>query len=202
MIPVVAGVALARPRRAERRRLWRTAPQPVPPEVRALVRRAELVELVDRYLNSLDTSFDRGGFDPGWAREFFTDDVTLTFPIGSHVGRTGADAFTAEIMRRWALTHHHAAGYVVDSEQVAGPHEAELAWNVIATHVHPDGPPPPAATPFFQLGGRFTGSAVRTQTGWRLRRLALRIVWMTGAPAPDVEINVDQVASGRSPVKQ
>lgn len=155
------------------------------------------MDLADRYLHSLDASFDRGGFDADWTQEFFTDDVTLTFPIGRHVGRAGADEFTAEIMRRWARTHHQSAGHLVDGEEAAGPDSAELAWNVIATHVHPNGPPPPAATPFFQLGGRFTGSAVRTHAGWRFRRLALRIVWMTGSAAPDVEIDLDQVASGR-----
>ncbi|MFE9706236.1 nuclear transport factor 2 family protein [Streptomyces sp. NPDC005930] len=132
-----------------------------------------LKDLADRYLASLDA----GTFDAAWAGALFTDDVEMTFPVGSHRGSTGVDGFTARIMARWGRTHHHGSESTVE---VDGD-RAEVGWSLIASHVHHGSPLPPDASEYFQLGGRFAGTARRTPDGWRFDRLRLRIVWTTGA---------------------
>ncbi|MFD4606335.1 ester cyclase [Streptomyces sp. NPDC058464] len=132
-----------------------------------------LRDLAGRYLAGLD----EGGFDETWARSLFTEDVEMTFPVGSHRGLAGVAGFTTEIMARWGRTHHHGSETQVDVDGDL----AELSWSLIASHVHHGSPLPPDPTQYFQLGGRFTGTARRTPDGWRFDRLRLRIVWTTGA---------------------
>ncbi|MEU0671736.1 ester cyclase [Streptomyces sp. NPDC006172] len=143
------------------------------PEVARLADLVSLRDLVARYLAGLD----EGGFDETWARSLFTEDIEMTFPVGSHQGLAGVVGFTAEIMARWGRTHHHGSESQVD---VDGD-RAELSWSLIASHVHHGSPLPPDPTQYFQLGGRFTGTARRTPDGWRFDRLGLRIAWTTGS---------------------
>ncbi|MCH0562251.1 MULTISPECIES: nuclear transport factor 2 family protein [unclassified Streptomyces] len=142
-------------------------------EVARLGDLAELKQLVDRYLASLD----EGVFDRAWSGSLFTDGIEMTFPVGSHRGIAGVAAFTAEIMKRWGRTHHHGSDSSIDLDG----DRAEVSWSLIASHVHHGSPLPPDASEYFQLGGRFTGIARRTPGGWRFERLQLRIVWTTGA---------------------
>ena len=147
-------------------------------EVRRLSDRASLGELIDRYLLTLD----EGVFDEKWAESLFTEDVELTFPVGAHRGISGVTGFTREIMYRWAQTHHHGSHYVIEQ----GGDRVEIAWSIIASHVHPGSPPPPGSVSYFQLGGRFDGVARRTPQGWRFERLGLRITWTTGPVPGDI----------------
>ncbi|MFE3169361.1 ester cyclase [Streptomyces sp. NPDC059224] len=132
-----------------------------------------LRDLAGRYLAGLD----EGGFDETWARSLFTEDIEMTFPVGSHQGLAGVAGFTTEIMARWGRTHHHGS----ESQVEVDGDTARLSWSLIASHVHHGSPLPPDPTQYFQLGGRFTGTARRTRDGWRFDRLRLRIVWTTGA---------------------
>jgi hypothetical protein len=141
-------------------------------EVRRLSDRVALADLADRYLRSLDEN----SFDQARARLVFTEDVALSFPPGDHHGLAGVAEFTRGFMSHWARTHHNASNYHVELDG----DRATIAWNVVAVHVHHGSPPPPASAAHFYLGGRFDGAAVRTQHGWRLRRLALRVVWTAG----------------------
>ncbi|MFG3660151.1 nuclear transport factor 2 family protein [Streptomyces sp. NPDC047706] len=155
-----------------------TRPQAADPaalaaEVARLADLAELQRLAGRYLASLD----EGSFDEAWAKSLFTEDIEMTFPVGSHRGITGVGGFTTEIMARWGRTHHHGS----DSSADLDGDRAELSWSLIASHVHHGSPLPPDPSEYFQLGGRFTGSARRTPDGWRFGRLRLRISWTTGA---------------------
>lgn len=151
---------------------------PDPAAVTALADRVAVTELCDRYLLGLD--------DPAQAvaqaSDLFTEDVVLDFPPGRHRGLGGLAEFTATFMSYWARTHHHSAGYVL----VSDGDRMSVAWSVIATHVHPDAPPPPASSNHFHLGGRFTGSAVRTPLGWRIDLLTLRVLWTAGAGIPAI----------------
>jgi hypothetical protein len=144
----------------------------------ALADRVAVTELCDRYLLGLD--------DPAHAvtdpSELFTEDVVLDFPPGRHRGLPGLAEFTATFMSHWARTHHHSAGYILAPDE----DRMSVTWSVIATHVHPDAPPPPASANHFHLGGRFTGSAVRTPFGWRIDHLKLRVLWTTGAGVPAI----------------
>lgn len=145
------------------------------PRLHRLLDQADLRDLIDRYLYSLDVR----GFDEDWAREVFTDDVVLTFPVGSHQGRAGVAEFTDAVMRPWPATLHVGSNCTVD---VTGD-RARLTWNLLAAHVHPGSPPPPAPSDVFHLGGVFTGTAIRTMSGWRIQHLSLRVIWTAGHPA-------------------
>ncbi|WP_324788393.1 nuclear transport factor 2 family protein [Streptomyces sp. H51] len=147
-------------------------------EVARLADLAALQHLIERYLASLD----EGVFDESWARSLFTEDIEMTFPVGSHQGITGVTGFIGEIMARWGRTHHHGSGGSVELDG----DRAAVSWSLIASHVHYGSPLPPEATEYFQLGGRFTGTARRTPDGWRFDRLGLRIVWTTGTVPKDV----------------
>ena len=142
-------------------------------EVARLGDLAALQRLVGRYLEALD----EGVFDDAWARALFTEDIEMTFPVGSHRGIAGVGAFTTEIMARWGRTHHHGSPPRTDLDG----DRAEVGWSLIASHVHHGSPLPPAPSEYFQLGGRFAGAARRTPDGWRFERLRLRIVWTTGS---------------------
>jgi hypothetical protein len=144
----------------------------LPAAIRMLVDRAELSDLADRYLRALDERT----FTQEWARSVFTEDVELDFPPGSHRGLADVDEFTRGFMHHWDRTHHNVSHHAIE---LAGD-EASIAWNVVAIHTHHGSPPPPASAAHFFLGGRFDGAARRTPEGWRLRRLALRVVWTTG----------------------
>ncbi|WP_432065863.1 nuclear transport factor 2 family protein [Streptomyces sp. C10-9-1] len=163
-------------------------------EVARLADIAALNNLIDRYLTSLDEGLAppgtdprpgsgeggpvRSGFDEEWAASLFTEDVELLFPVGSHRGLAGADRFLREIMERWSRTHHHGSLAFVEPDG----DRAEIGWSLLASHVHFGSPLPPQPSAYFQIGGRFTGTARRTAAGWRFARLRLRIVWSTGTP--------------------
>lgn len=171
---------------AEQPGVTRAAPGHPMLKIRELVDRADIAAVVDRYFLALD----EGRFDDACARRTFSDDVSLSFPPGDHEGIDGLAAFTSGFMRHWTRTHHLNGNYLID---VNGD-RASLGWNVFATHVHPDSPPPPASGHLFHLGGRFTGSARRTRAGWRIERLTLRISWALGTGVPSI---VATMARGR-----
>lgn len=141
-------------------------------DLASLSDRVALTDLADRYLRALDEK----SFDQARAHLVFTDDVSLSFPPGDHQGILGVAAFTSGFMGHWARTHHNVSHYQVELDG----DKATIGWNVIAVHVHQGSPPPPASSAHFYLGGRFDGTAVRTSYGWRLDRLALRVVWTSG----------------------
>ncbi|MET9052329.1 nuclear transport factor 2 family protein [Streptomyces bacillaris] len=157
-------------------------------EVARLSDIAALNRLIDGYLAGLDERLARSfpedgrpaasGFDAEWAASLFTEDVELVFPVGSHRGLAGADAFLGEIMERWSRTHHHGSLATVEPEG----DRAAVGWSLIASHVHFGSPVPPRPSEYFQIGGRFTGTARRTADGWRFARLRLRIAWSAGSP--------------------
>jgi hypothetical protein len=151
---------------------------PLAMQVRELGDRIAISDLIDRYFLSLD----QGRFDQEYARRVFSEDVELSFPPGDHTGLPGLAAYTAGFMGHWKRTHHHISRHLIalDGDR------AEIGWNLFATHIHPDSPPPPASGHHFYLGGRFEGEAVRTPDGWRVRRLTLRVSWTTGDGVPSI----------------
>lgn len=151
--------------------------------VRGLADRAELGDLVNRYLLALDD----GAFTDSLAASVFSADVALDFPPGSHRGLAGVVEFNRGFMGHWIRTHHHASNYAIE---LAGD-AATIAWNVTAVHMHPGSPPPPQPGKLFHLGGRFDGTAVRTTAGWRLNRLALRVIWTDGPGIPSIAKTMD-----------
>jgi hypothetical protein len=160
-------------------------------DVRRLTDRGELADLADRYLRALDA----GDFDEGRAVSVFTEDIELNFPPGDHYGIVGVVEFTRGFMRHWDRTHHNVSQYQIGLDG----DRATVAWNVIAVHVHHGSPPPPASSKHFFLGGRFDGSAVRTPRGWRLRRLALGVVWTAGPGISSIAATMASVTGASNP---
>ncbi|MFE4518833.1 nuclear transport factor 2 family protein [Kitasatospora sp. NPDC056783] len=148
--------------------------------VRVLTDRADITGLIDGYLLSLDTVPHTGGrFDEAWARRHFTPDVRITTPVGEHQGIDGLAESEQATLAKFERTQHVGANYMIDLDG----DRAAVRWNAVMAHVHP------AATQrarneepggHFDVGGTFTGEAVRTPGGWRLRSLEVRAVWTSG----------------------
>lgn len=144
--------------------------------VRLLDDRAALSALIDRYVVLLDTQ-DVNGFDESWPGTVFTEDVRLHFPIGTHEGIEGVAEFHHAAKQKFARTLHLSANHVVRLDE----DRASVRFHLIATHVHHD-----AGTPLFDIGGHYTGEAVRTPAGWRFREWGFHLDWAQG-PGPDGE---------------
>jgi hypothetical protein len=145
-------------------------------QVRELTDRAAISELIDRYVVLLDTQ-DENGFDESWPRTVFTEDVRLHFPIGTHEGLAGVAEFHLAAKQKFDRTLHLSANHAVrlDGDR------AQVRFHLIATHVHHDG-----GVPLFDIGGHYTGEAVRTAAGWRFREWGFHLTWASG-PGPDGE---------------
>ncbi|MFF7988692.1 nuclear transport factor 2 family protein [Kitasatospora xanthocidica] len=148
--------------------------------VQVLTDRAEITGLIDGYLISLDTvPRDGGRFDDAWARRYFTPDVRITSPVGEHEGIDGLAESEQLTMGKFERTQHVGANYLIDLDG----DRAAVRWNALMTHVHlastqqARGEEPGG---HFDVGGTFTGEAVRTSDGWRLRSLEVRAVWTNG----------------------
>ncbi|ARZ71577.1 nuclear transport factor 2 family protein [Streptomyces sp. HU2014] len=148
--------------------------------VRLLSDRADITGLIDGYLMSLDTVPATGArFDDAWARRLFTEDVRITTPVGDHVGIAGLGESQQETMVKFRRTQHIGANYMIDLDG----DRAAVRWNALMTHVHLDETQRArgeAAGGHFDVGGTFTGEVVRTDDGWRFRRLEVRMAWSTG----------------------
>lgn len=151
----------------------RTRLDMVEDQVRALRDQAELRDLLDRY----HRGFDERRCDDAWLRSIFTEDVSVEFPAGTHTGLPGLGDLSRRIMALWARTLHvtsnHAFGIEGD--------QASVRATLTATHTHREDDP---GAPL-HIGADLDGRAVRSPAGWRLRRLAIRLVWTEGdGPAP------------------
>lgn len=141
-------------------------------QLQALTDRAEITDLMDRYLRSLDV----GVFDEEWARAFHTEDVTAEMPIGTVHGR---DALLADVRRAMALferTVHMGGNAVIEIDGA----RAAAKGAQLSTHVLADG----SGSVFISAGHTDT-ELVRTAEGWRISASALRVVWTHG-PRPQL----------------
>ncbi|MER5885484.1 nuclear transport factor 2 family protein [Streptomyces sp. NPDC001941] len=137
-------------------------------DVRHLLDRAEITDLFDGYLRSLD---DRE-FDEAWAARHFTPDARTRTPAGDVHGR---DAVLANVRTALALfdrTVHFGSNYVIDIDG----DRATLRGNQLSTHVLAGG------GGLFLSGGRTENELVRTDAGWRLVRADLHVSWTQGEP--------------------
>lgn len=138
-------------------------------QLQALIDRAEITDLLDRYLRSLDD----GVLDEEWAGAFHTEDVTAEMPIGTVHGR---DALLARVRQGMALfdrTVHLGTNTVID---IDGP-RATARGAQLSTHVLADG----SADVFISAGHTDT-ELVRTADGWRISATSLRVAWTQGTP--------------------
>ncbi|MFD7923305.1 nuclear transport factor 2 family protein [Streptomyces sp. NPDC059740] len=138
-------------------------------QLQALTDRAEITDLMDRYLRSLDD----GTFDEEWARAFHTEDVTAEMPIGTVHGR---DALLAHIQRGMALfdrTVHLGTNAVIEIDG----DRATVRGAQLSTHVLADG-----SESVFISAGHADSELVRTADGWRISASTLRVLWTQGPP--------------------
>ena len=145
-------------------------------QVRRLTDRAEIGDLIDRFSRDLDDYTAAGRpFDVGWVRRYFTEDASVSYPVGT---ATGAAAVSALIdgtgMAPFARTHHVTTNYVLDLDDDAD--RVPVRFNLIATHVHRDG------GDSFTVGDYYDGEVVRTGDGWRFARQGLTVTWVDGRP--------------------
>lgn len=138
-------------------------------QVQALIDRAEITDLMDRYLRSLD----EGVFDEEWARAFHTEDVAAQMPIGTVHGR---DALLDRVRRGMALfdrTVHLGTNAVIEIDGA----RATVRGAQLSTHVLADG-----SGSVFVSAGHTDTELVRTADGWRISASTLRVVWTQGSP--------------------
>ncbi|MFY4719490.1 nuclear transport factor 2 family protein [Streptomyces sp. LaBMicrA B280] len=138
-------------------------------QVRALTDRAEITDLMDRYLRSLD----EGVFDEEWARAFHTEDVIAEMPIGTVHGRPALLAHVRRGMALFDRTVHLGTNAVIE---VDGD-RATVRGAQLNTHVLADG-----SGGVFLSAGHADTELVRTADGWRISASALRVVWTQGPP--------------------
>ncbi|MFF7728331.1 nuclear transport factor 2 family protein [Streptomyces sp. NPDC008001] len=155
-------------------------------QLRHLSDRAEIIELVDRYLRSLDEGgLGEGGFGEEWGRAFFTEDAGSRTPAGEVRGRAEVVRAVASAMALFERTVHFGTNYLIDIDFTGD--RATVTGNQLSTHVLR------ASGELFESGGRMSHELVRTGEGWRMRRADLEIVWTRGAkpvvpgPAPEPE---------------
>ncbi|CAM5334513.1 nuclear transport factor 2 family protein [Streptomyces griseomycini] len=138
-------------------------------QLQALTDRAEITDLMDRYLRSLDD----GVFDEEWARAFHTEDVTAEMPIGTVHGR---DALLAHVRGGMALfdrTVHLGTNAIIEIDGA----RATVRGAQLSTHVLADG-----SGSVFISAGHADAELVRTADGWRISASTLRVVWTQGSP--------------------
>ncbi|MGW7490374.1 nuclear transport factor 2 family protein [Streptomyces sp. NPDC054786] len=138
-------------------------------QLRELTDRAELTDLLDRYLRSLD----EGRFDEAWARAFHTEDVTAELPIGSVHGRDALSAQVGAAMALFDRTVHLGTNAVIEIDG----DRATARGAQLSTHVLADG-----SEGVFISAGHADHELVRTADGWRIAHSTLRIVWTQGKP--------------------
>ncbi len=138
-------------------------------QLQDLTDRAEITDLMDRYLRSLDERV----FDEAWARAFHTEDVTAEMPIGTVHGREAVLAHTRRGMALFDRTVHLGAGFVIGIDG----DRATVRGAQLSTHVLAGGSENP-----FVSGGRTLTELVRTVDGWRISASALHVAWTRGTP--------------------
>ncbi|MEU6482611.1 nuclear transport factor 2 family protein [Streptomyces sp. NPDC046887] len=140
-------------------------------QLQALTDRAEITDLLDRYLRSLD----EGVFDEEWARRFYAEDVSAEMPVGTVRGRSAVLARIRRAMALFDRTVHLGTGNVIE---VDGD-RATARGAQLSTHVLADGSGDGSGGVFVSAGHTVT-ELVRTAEGWRISGSALRVVWTRG----------------------
>jgi SnoaL-like domain len=152
-------------------------------QLRALVDRAAVSDLIDRFNRDLDDyTLEGRSFDVDWARSYFTESATVDYPVGQATGAEEiAELIDGQGMAPFQRTHHVTTNHLVDLDG----DRAAVRFNLIATHVFADdvrerlGESPGAR---FTVGDYYEGEAVRTETGWRFNHQTLHVTWTDGTP--------------------
>jgi SnoaL-like domain len=129
-------------------------------------------EMVRQLLAQYFHGFDARRSDEQWLRSLFTADVTVAFPIGTATDLPELGRLTRRAIDLWGRTLHLVGNEVIalDGER------ANVAATLHATHLHRDDDP---GAPL-HIGADIEAEAIRAVEAWKLRRLALELVWTMG----------------------
>ena len=138
-------------------------------DVRRLLDRAEITDLITRYTRAVDTG-DLSGFD-----QVFTEDAFIDYTA------SGGSAGEVTEVRRWlgkeaiplfAQTQHLVGQVQIDLDEAGDTAQVTAYfWNPIRIQL-------PDSEPFdLEIGGLYEHEMVRTDAGWRSRRLIERVLW-------------------------
>jgi len=163
----------AEPRASRSPRAGEAQPPDLARLVRSLSDRADISQLIDRYITAFDLLTEEPR-DDEWYRSVFTEDVRLVFPIGGHTGIDGLAEFNRAARAKWARTHHLSANHLVTLDG----DRATVRAHLLVTHV----PDIDGAAHHLSTGSHFDAAAVRTPAGWRLAKMVFTLVWISGEP--------------------
>jgi uncharacterized protein (TIGR02246 family) len=146
-----------------------TAPSSSADQLKWLVDRAEISELVHEFARALDEQ-DWSGYADCYAE----DGVLAIAPTISHTGRAGMAEFVAGSLGRYAGTHHLSSNHSI---RIDGDRARCRAY-LVAVHVlaaddpsrHADG------------AGWYDFQLVRTIEGWKVARVQLTVRYVSGEP--------------------
>lgn len=116
--------------------------------------------------------FDARRSDEVWLRSLFHPDVSVAFPVGRAHGLEELRDATRQAIDLWGRTLHLVGNEVITVEG----DRAALTATLHATHLHRDVDP---GAPL-HIGAEIEGEAIRERDAWRLRRLAVELVWTSG----------------------
>jgi hypothetical protein len=158
----------------------------------AMLDRAEIAELVDRYIHLLDSADDPERDDEAY-RRVFTDDVRLTFPIGQRQGIAGLAQFQRSAYLCWERTYHQSGNHVIDLDGDL----ARVRAQVWALHVEGGAEPMGVSDAHrFDVGGSYDATAVRSGTGWRIAALEFIVLWTSGGGRPAADYSPALLVDG------
>lgn len=147
-------------------------------DAQTLLERVQIVDLFSRYFAAVDDK----RVDASVVGATFTVNGRVVAPNGmALVGRDAITAGHAKTFARFRATHHVISDHVIDLVEDS----AHVRANMTAMHLWSEEESDPLSLQaHFVAGGVFEASAVRTEEGWRLAELRLRVTWRTGAGLP------------------
>jgi len=141
--------------------------------------RAAISDVVYAYATSLDRR--------DWAlyRSIFLDEIEMDFTsVGIRAGGYRADDWVRDARTLFAgftATQHTSTNHVHDIPGDA----ATCVSNMQAEHFvarEPGAPPAAPDAERWTIGGYYVNELVRTEAGWKLRRVTLTVTWSRGNP--------------------
>lgn len=143
----------------------------VPTEIAELADRAAITDLVSR----LGVYLDEQRIDD--LGDLFTTDVIGQFPGGDEFqGLELLQAHAGANLPKWELKQHVITNVITELDG----DEAEMRANLIATHVHVASKP----ASHWEIGATYDFAARRTDSGWLLTKVILKMVWTGGDESP------------------
>ena len=141
-------------------------------ELRLLLDRAEISDVVNAYA----TGLDRGDWE--LYRSIFSDEIEMDFvSVGLRQGSYKADEWVESARRLFAgldATQHTSTNHV---HEIRGD-EATCVSNMQAEHFVSDD----SGQQRWTIGGYYINELVRTDAGWKLRKITLTVTWTQGNP--------------------